>query len=82
VGFVGQQWHNSKVAEGLISAAGIELEKIRAAGGPEKDPDFEHHKTEIEAMLDRAKNIAERLPRRAKEKLLKKIDEIERLVAQ
>jgi hypothetical protein len=68
--------HNTKVAEGLIAAAAIELGKIGAAGGPEKDPDFRHHQKEIKAMLDRARRIAERLPKKAQEKLMEQIERL------
>ena len=49
---------------------------MSAAGGPEKDPDFNHHKGEIKAMLDRALRVARRLPPKVYEEVLRKAREI------
>ena len=64
------------VASGLIGAAARELGKIGAAGGPEKDPDFKGHQREIKAMLERAKKVAQRLPKKLRNRFL---DEIKRI---
>lgn len=61
---------------GLIAAALTELGKVNSAGGPGKDPDFNHHKKEIKAMLDRALQLAKRLPKKAQEEILRQVREI------
>jgi len=61
---------------GLLVAALIHLDKIGTAGGPGKDPDFNHHKGEIKAFLDRALRLAQRLPKGAYEKILQQVQEI------
>ncbi len=61
---------------GLLVAALIHLDKIGTTGGPGKDPDFNHHKGEIKAFLDRALRLAKRLPKGAYEKILQQVQEI------
>jgi hypothetical protein len=71
--------HNKEVIWGLIGAAEIELGKLRndpPEGGPRQ-----HHKDEIKSMLDRAKNVAERLKGKSKEAAQKAIEAIEKEVA-
>ncbi len=70
--------HTQKIIDGLTTAAERELEKLRydpPTGGARN-----HHKDEIKAMLDRAKNQAEKLVGKAKEKALEKIKQIEEAV--
>jgi RHS repeat-associated protein len=68
--------HTGKVVSGLIAAAATELGKVGSAGGPEKDPDFRGHKKEIKAMLDRAVELAKRLPKKAQEEIMRQVREI------
>jgi RHS repeat-associated protein len=58
---------------GLIGIAAIHLGKVNSAGGPGKDPDFNHHKKEIKAFLEKALQVARRLPRKAQEEAVKRI---------
>lgn len=60
--------------KGLLKIAEVHLAHI--AGGPEKDPDFDHHKKEIENFLRQAKRVAQRLPKKLREKVLAKIEDI------
>jgi hypothetical protein len=53
-----------------------ELGKVNSAGGPGKDPDFNHHKKEIKAMLDRAVELAKRLPKKAGPEIIERVREI------
>jgi RHS repeat-associated protein len=62
--------------DGLIAIAAIHINKIGSAGGPENDPDFDHHRKEIKAFLEKARDTASRLPRKAKEQAMQKIQEI------
>ena len=66
----------AKVVNGLITGAQTNLDNIASAGGPDKDPDFKHHQTEIKAILDRAAKLAKRLPGKLRDKLLGKIEKI------
>jgi RHS repeat-associated protein len=66
----------AKVVTGLIAGAQTNLNNIASAGGPDKDPDFEHHQKEIKAILDRAAKVAKRLPGKLRDKLLGKIEKI------
>jgi len=68
--------HTLTVANGLIEGALIQVGKIAAAGGPDRDPDHEHHKTEIKAALERASRMAKRLPKKLQTKVLQKINQI------
>jgi hypothetical protein len=52
---------------GLLAAAATEVAKM---SGPEGDP---HHKSEVKAMLDRAKRLAERLPGKLRDAVLNAI---------
>jgi RHS repeat-associated protein len=60
-----------KVIVGLLAAAATEIGKM---AGPEGDP---HHKKEVKAILDRAKRLAERLPGKAQEAVIKGIRALE-----
>jgi RHS repeat-associated protein len=62
--------------EGLVNRAAIELARMGAAGGPDKDPDGKHHQTEIKAMLSKALQKAKRLPTKLREGATKRILEI------
>ena len=70
---------NKRKADGLITAAAVELGKLMSdppgPGGP-----GDHHKEEIKAMLDRAKRLVERFVGKSKADRLKKIDEIDKAV--
>ncbi len=68
--------HTEKVIGGLIAGAQQNLNNIASAGGPERDPDFNHHKKEIKAILERAAKLAKRLPEKTASKLLDKIHDI------
>jgi RHS repeat-associated protein len=68
--------HNQDVVAAQLVRAGKELGKIGSAGGPGKDPDFNHHKSEIKAMLDRALPVARRLPPKAYDEVLRKVRKI------
>jgi len=68
--------HNQEVAASQLAAAAKELGKVGTAGGPGKDPDFNHHKSEIKAMLDRALRVAKRLSKKAYEEVLRQAREI------
>lgn len=63
-----------KVIRGLAAAAAVEIGKINP-GSPQQDDN--HHKKEIRAMLDRAKRLAERLPKGARDAVLKGIQSLE-----
>ncbi|HEX4956000.1 MAG TPA: RHS repeat-associated core domain-containing protein, partial [Thermoanaerobaculia bacterium] len=78
LGFIATQntKHNLNVINGLINRATLEFGKIQAAGGPENDPDGEHHKTEIKAVLERAARLTKRLPGKLRDATLKLIDEL------
>lgn len=65
-----------KVVNGNILTAIEHLGKIGAAGGPEKDPDFKHHKDEIKAALKRALRVANRLPGKLRDASIERIKEI------
>jgi len=65
-----------RTVEGLIRISEIHIEKIAAAGGPEQDPDHEHHKKEIKAFLERAAEVAKRLPRKLQQEAFRRIYEI------
>jgi hypothetical protein len=65
---------------GLIAQAQAHLVKVAKAGGPDQDPDFEHHKKEIKAFLERAKARAQRLPTQMRERLVREIDRIAKKV--
>ncbi|NJL28108.1 MAG: hypothetical protein HC897_09515, partial [Thermoanaerobaculia bacterium] len=68
--------HNLNIVAGNIKQASLHLDKIAAAGGPGKDPDFDHHRKEIKAFLKRAQRVADRLPGKLRDIYLKKIEEI------
>jgi RHS repeat-associated protein len=68
--------HREKVITGLIAGAQKNLNNIASAGGPGRDPDFNHHKKEIKAILERAAKLAKRLPAKTASKLLDKIRDI------
>jgi RHS repeat-associated protein len=68
--------HNQEVAASQLAAAAKELGKVSSAGGPGQDPDFNHHKGEIKAMLDRALRVGKRLPKKAYEEVLRQVREI------
>ena len=55
------------VIDGLVTNAQVHIGKIASAGGPDKDPDHKHHKSEIKAALERALRLARRLPERQQE---------------
>ncbi len=65
-----------KVIAGLIRAAQKDLGKMSAAGGPDQDPAGNHHKSEIRAYLERAKEIAKDLPGKSRDLALKAIQEL------
>jgi len=58
----------------LINQADIHLGKI--AGGPGKDPDFDHHRKEIKVFLENAAKKAKRLPTKLREATLRRILDI------
>jgi RHS repeat-associated protein len=60
-----------RIIQGLLAAAQTEVGKM---SGPEGDP---HHKSEVKAMLDRAKQLAQRLPGKAREAVLQAIRSLE-----
>jgi RHS repeat-associated protein len=64
------------VISGQLTAALIHLDKIGSAGGPGRDPDFNHHKGEIKAFLDRALKLAKRLPKKSYELILQQVRDI------
>jgi RHS repeat-associated protein len=68
--------HKKSVVDGLISGALIQVVNIARAGGPENDPDFEHHKKEIKAILERAVKVAQRLPKKLQAKSFQEIQKI------
>jgi RHS repeat-associated protein len=68
--------HNVKVASGNIAQALAHIEKISAAGGPEKDPDFDHHQKEIKSFLENAKRAVNKLPGKLQDLYLRAIEEI------
>jgi RHS repeat-associated protein len=70
-----QSKDNKKKADGLITAAERELEKLRNDPTGFASP-AEHHKTEINAILDRARRVAERLTGKSKAERIEKIEEI------
>jgi hypothetical protein len=70
---------NKKIVWGLIGAAEGELAKLR--NDPPEGGARNHHKGEIKAMLDRAKNIADRLVGKAKDTAKKAIEAIEKEAA-
>ena len=51
-------------------------DKVGSAGGPDQDPDFKHHKNEIRAFLEKARDVAKRLPKNAREEAMQKIRDI------
>jgi len=60
----------------LIAIAAVHIGKINSAGGPEKDPDYNHHKKEIKAFLEKARDVAKRLPKKAQEEAMRQIRDI------
>ncbi|MCD4748225.1 MAG: RHS repeat-associated core domain-containing protein [Thermoanaerobaculales bacterium] len=70
----------SNRVDGLIGAAETHLGKIASAGGPDQDPDFNHHKKEIKAFLDKAAKVAKRLPKKQQQNALRRIQWIARQV--
>ncbi len=68
--------HTTKVISGLVASAARELGKIGSAGGPERDPDFKHHKEEVRAALQRAYELAKRLPGKSQDAALRAIQEL------
>lgn len=72
--------HNKKVVAGLIEAAATELGKLKndppGPGGPRN-----HHKGEIRAILERAKQIAQRLVGKSRTEAEKAIESIEKEAA-
>lgn len=69
--------HNKGVVDGLIGSAEEEMEKLRNDPTGFASP-REHHIGEIEAMLDRARNVAQRLRGKNKTDRLDKIDALEK----
>jgi hypothetical protein len=61
---------------GLVGRAALELGKMTAAGGPEKDPAGNHHKVEIRAVLRRAKNLADNLPTKLRIDAVRRIEQL------
>ncbi|MEM9557091.1 MAG: RHS repeat-associated core domain-containing protein, partial [Acidobacteriota bacterium] len=60
--------------DGLIRNAEVHFGKIGGAGGPDRDPDLDHHKKEIRTALEDAKRVAQRLPGKARRLAEDRID--------
>jgi len=61
---------------GLLGNALAHVDKIATAGGPGKDPDFNHHKNEIKTALKDALKKAQKLTGKLKDKVIQKIKTI------
>ena len=68
--------HRQDRVDGLIAVAAAHLGMLASSPGPEKDPDFNKHKGEIKAFLTQAARVAGRLPRKARDQVLSRIQEI------